>query len=220
MQERNTQYIYIVLSRTQTGVARMLRTFGRLEYNHVAISLDRDFTELYSFARSEQYGFLTGRLVHETTDRYLVNGKRGVPILVYKLPVTEEELDWIRGTIDEIMADPQFVYNFFSVLTYPVLGGFSTYKAFSCIEFVAYILQHLGYDIEKPLFEYRPDDLQPLLEDYLCYDGSLQNYTPVRTASEDYFRPLTMALIISSAAVCWMLLRRKVPWGYRPRTSI
>ena len=216
----NTQYIYVVLSRTQTGVARVLRTFGGLEYNHVAISLDRDFTELYSFARSEQYGYLTGRLVHETTDRYLVNGEKGVPILVYRLPVTREELDWIRGTIREIMEDSQFIYNFFSVLTYPVLGGFSTYKAFSCIEFVAYILRYLGYDIERPLFEYRPDDLQYLLEEYLCYDGSLQNYTPVRTASEDYFRPLTMTLVISSIAAMWLLLSRVVPWGSRPEAGV
>ena len=169
MQQTKSHSIYIVLSRTQTGVARVLRTFGGLEYNHVAISLDRDFTELYSFARSEQYGFLTGRLVHETTDRYLVNGENGVPILVYRLPVTEEELNWIRATIREIMADPQFVYNFFSVVTYPILGGFSTYKAFSCIEFVAYVLRELGYGIERPLFAYRPDDLRPLLEEYLCY---------------------------------------------------
>lgn len=218
MEQSSTHNIYIVLSRTQTRIARVLRIFGGLDYNHVAISLDREFKELYSFARSEQYGFLTGRLVHETTDRYLVNGEKGIPILVYKLPVTEDELNWIREKIHEIMEDPQFVYNFFSVLTYPVLGGFSTDKAFSCIEFVAYILQHLGYEIDKPLFEYRPDDLQELLKDYLCYDGSLQNYTPVRTASEDYFRPLTLALVVSSAAVCWMLLQRKAPWGRYPRT--
>ena len=220
MQQTKSHSIYIVLSRTQTGVARVLRTFGGLEYNHVAISLDRDFTELYSFARSEQYGFLTGRLVHETTDRYLVNGENGVPILVYRLPVTEEELNWIRATIREIMADPQFVYNFFSVVTYPILGGFSTYKAFSCVEFVAYVLRELGYGIERPLFAYRPDDLRPLLEEYLCYDGSMQDYHPEYTVSTDYFRPLTMTLVVSSVMTIWMLLSRAVPWGQHGQAEI
>lgn len=208
----HTHNIYIVLSRTETGVARVLRSFGGLEYNHVSIALDREMKELYSFARSEQYGILTGRLVHETTDRYLVGARKGIPILVYELPVTEEEYDWVRGRIREIMEDPQYRYNLFSVLTYPIYGGFSTYKAYSCSEFAAYILGHLGYDLDRPLFEYRPDDLRPILEEYLCYEGSLQEYMPEYTTNEDYFRPLTAALVVSTMVAAAILLRRSVPW--------
>lgn len=209
---QNTHNIYIVLSRTQTGVARVLRSFGGLEYNHASIALDREMKELYSFARSEQYGILTGRLVHETMDRYLVGARKEIPILVYELPVTEEEYDWVRVRIREIMEDPQYRYNLFSVLTYPIYGGFSTYKAYSCSEFAAYILGYLGYDIDRPLFEYRPDDLRPLLEQYLCYEGSLQDYMPAYTTSKDYFRPMSTALIISTVVAAAILLRRSVPW--------
>ena len=138
-------YIYIVLSRTETGFARTLRNVGHLNYNHSAISLDRDLRELYSFARSEQYGWLTARLVHETTDRYLVNAKNDIPIRVYRIPVTQQQHDWVRRTILEIKEDPKYIYNLLSVLTYPLFGGFSTYKAFSCSEFVAYVLKNLGY---------------------------------------------------------------------------
>lgn len=209
--QNNTHYIYIVLSRTETGVARILRTFGGLEYNHASIALDRDLKELYAFARSEQYGILLGRLVHETTDRYLFNPRKDVPILVYQIPVTGEELEWVRGTIHEIMEDPKYLYNFFSVLTYPVFGGFSTYKAYSCSEFVAYILRHLGYELERPLPGYRPDDLRPLLEEYLCYDGDLREYVPEYTASEDYFRPVSVALVVSTFLTAAILLRRSIP---------
>lgn len=210
--QNDIHYIYIVLSRTETGVARVLRTFGGLEYNHASIALDEGLKELYAFARSEQYGILVGRLVQETTDRYLVNPRKDVPILVYRLPVTAEQKEWIRDTIYEIMEDPKYYYNFFSVLTYPVFGGFSTYKAYSCSEFVAYILEYLGFELERHLPEYRPDDLRPLLEEYLWYEGDLREYVPEYTASEDYFRPITAALVVSTVVATAILLRRSVPW--------
>lgn len=205
-----THSIYIVLSRTETGFARALRNIGHLNFNHAAIALDKDLKELYSFARSEQYGYLTARLVHETTDRYLVNAS-DIPIKVYQISVTREQHDWVRNTIHEIMNDPKYMYNLFSVLTYPIFGGFTTYKAFSCAEFVAYVLQHLGYNIRKPLPRYRPDDLQLLLEDHLCYDGKLLGFTPVRTTSDSYFRPFSMNLLSCSLVAAFILLRRSIP---------
>lgn len=211
-------YIYIVLSRTETGFARTLRSVGHLNYNHSAISLDKDLRELYSFARSEQYGWLTARLVHETTDRYLVNAKNDIPIRVYRIPVTQQQHDWVRKTIYDIMADPKYIYNLLSVLTYPLFGGFSTYKAFSCSEFVAYVLHHLGYRLSKPQSRYRPDDLQPLLEEYLCYDGKLLEFSSVRTTSDTYFRPFTMQLLNASVLAVLILLRRLVPVIFRVRS--
>lgn len=210
MNQTASHNIYIVLSRTETGFARALRSVGHLNYNHSAIALDEDLKEMYSFARSEQYGYLTARLVHETTDRYLVNAK-DIPIKVYRVPVTKEQHDWVRNTIHEIMDDPSYRYNLISVLTYPIFGGFSTYKAFSCAEFVAYVLQQLGYTPRKPLHRYRPDDLHALLSEYLCYDGKLLSFTKVRTKSEDYFRPFSMSLFNASVVAACVLLRRSIP---------
>lgn len=209
--ESSKKYIYIVLSRTQTGFARILQTFGGLNYNHAAIALDQDLQELYAFARTEQYGYLTARLVRETTDRYLVNARGGIPILVYKLPVTEVQLNWVRTTIKAIHSDPKYRYNLLSVLTYPLFGGFSIYKAFSCIEFVAWVLQHLGYEIGTPLPRCRPDDLRPLLAKFLCYDGNLLSYTPTRTYSPQYFRSVTPDLIYHSVLCTASLLHRSIP---------
>lgn len=210
MNQLTDQNIYIVLSRTQTGFARTLRSIGHLEYNHSAIALDKDLKELYSFARSEQYGWLTARLVRETTDRYLVNAE-DIAIKVYQVPVTPEQYEWVRSTIYEILHDPKFMYNLLSVLTYPLFGGFSTYKAFSCSEFVAYVLKHIGFNICKPLHRYRPDDLQPLLKYYQCYEGKLLSFSDVRTTSDSYFRPFSMHLMNASLIAAAVLVRRAIP---------
>ena len=215
MDHADSLNIYVLLSRTETGFAKTLRTIGRLEYNHSAIALDKDLRELYSFARSEQYGWLTARLVRETTDRYLVNAKDDIPIKVYKIPVTQDQYEWVRDTIQEIRNDPKYMYNLFSVLTYPLFGGFHTYKAFSCSEFVTYVLKHIGFNIRKPLHRYRPDDLQPLLKHYLCYEGKLLSFSEVRTTSETYFRPFSIGLMNASLVAAAVLVRRAIPVMFR-----
>ena len=220
MEQAATRHIYIVLSRTQTGFARLLRKVGRLTYSHSAISLDPDLRELYSFARSEQYGVLTARLVHETTDRYLVNAKGDIPIRVYRIPVTEAQHRQVRQIIEEIQGDPKFMYNFLSVLTYPIFGGFSTYKAFSCSEFVAFVLKALGHNIRLPLHHYRPDDLQPLLDEYLCYEGNLLDFSQVRTSSEGYFRPFSMHLLNASLLAILSLVHRTLPVIFHIRSRV
>ncbi len=204
-------FIYIVLSRTETRFARTLRRFGGLNYNHAAISFDPALEELYAFARTEQYGYLTARLIRETTDRYLINAQSGIPILVYKVPVTEEQWNWVRTTVDEILADPQYRYNLFSVLTYPIFRGFQTYKAFSCVEFVAYILEHLGYELGIPIYRCKPDDLQVLLAEYLCFDGNILEYIPKPTINNNYFRPVTIALVSGTLMATAVILRRSIP---------
>ena len=214
-------YIYIVLSRTETRFAKTLRRFGGLNYNHAALAFDPNFEELYAFARTEQYGYLTAKLIRETTDRYLINAKNGIPILVYKVPVTEAQWDWVRKTVEEILVDPQYKYNLFSVLTYPVFRGFKTYKAFSCVEFVAYILEKLGYDLGMPVYRCRPDDLRMVLAEYLCFDGNLLDYITVPTTSNNYFRPVTVALVSSTVITAAILLHRSIPGlrRYRRKSS-
>lgn len=45
------RYLYVMVSRTDTGFARLIRRFTGCYYNHAAISFDCDLRQLYSFAR-------------------------------------------------------------------------------------------------------------------------------------------------------------------------
>ena len=62
------RYLYVMVSRTDTGFARLIRRFTGCYYNHAAISFDCDLRQLYSFARraydlplTEACGFLRVR---------------------------------------------------------------------------------------------------------------------------------------------------------------
>lgn len=192
----NKHYIYILISRTQTRFGRCIRWFGGIQYNHAAISLDSELKELYAFARPQHHAIFLGRLVHENLERYTLRKNRSVPAVVFRLSVSQEEYEYIRNMIQEISCDPEYMYNLFSVLTYPLTHGFATYKAFTCIEFVAHILKKLQYPLTQPAYRYKPDDLLKLLKSQIVYQGDLREYMLCTETDDNYFSALTWRLIL------------------------
>lgn len=45
-------YVYVVLTRTNTVISRLIQLFKKDEFTHAAISLDRDLANMYSFGRN------------------------------------------------------------------------------------------------------------------------------------------------------------------------
>ncbi|MBR2491057.1 MAG: hypothetical protein IKB65_06210 [Ruminiclostridium sp.] len=196
--------ITIILSRTQTKFGRCIRKVARQQYNHASVALDDGLEEVYAFARPNRYDLLSGRLVRERRDRFTMGNGRPVPVAVYRIPVTQVQAHWVRATVRTMAEDPEYLYNLFSVLTYPVLKGFSVWKAYSCVEFAAFLLRSLGLlGEEKPLCSYRPDDLASLLADHLVYRGDIRDCLPP-TADEGYFAHPTPSMVTQGL---WSLAR-------------
>lgn len=196
--------IYVILSQTQTRFGRCIRAIAKQRYNHASIALDPGLEEVYGFARPQRYALLQAGLVRESRDRYTMGNGCPVPVAVYRLPVTEEQYQWVRATVRQMVDNPEYLYNLFSVLTFPVLKGFAVRQAYSCIEFVAWLLHTLGYvGEERPFCSYKPDDLIPLLPGYLVYEGDIRGCLPP-SADERYFQPITPAMMTQGL---WALLR-------------
>lgn len=205
-----TRAVYIVLSQTQTKFGRCIRIIAKQRYNHASIALDSELTELYAFARPQRYAVLQGGLVRESLDRYTMGNGHPVPVAVYRVPVAEEDYRWVRDTIGKMLDNPEYMYNLFSVLTYPMFQGFSVYRAFSCIEFVAYLLYALGYLGEGPLCRYKPDDLIPILEPLLVYQGDIRGCLRWSGADYRYFAPLDSAVMVEGIHSLLRITRRSV----------
>lgn len=185
--EELNKAIYVVISRTQTGFAKWIRRIGGLQYNHSALALDAELSELYAFSRPQHHAIFQGRLVRETLNRYTMDGKIGIPVVVFKLPVLNEDYEKLKREIQEISCDSEYIYNLFSVLTYPFTHGFATYKSYNCTEFVAHVLKDMKYPLPKPAYEYRPDDLIEILKPHLIFDGDLRDYMQCHDTDEQYF---------------------------------
>lgn len=202
--------VYIVLSRTQTKFGRCIRTVARQQYNHASIALDAGLTQLYAFARPQRYAVLQGGLVRETLDRYTMGGRQPVPVAVYRVPVPPEDYQWVSETIEKMLDNPEYMYNLFSVLTYPVFRGFSVDRAFTCVEFVAYLLHALGYLGEKPFCRYRPDDMIPILEPFLIYQGDIRGCLRWTGADYHYFAPMDGATMVEGLYALLRITKRSV----------
>ncbi|MBQ9949544.1 MAG: hypothetical protein IJO93_02355 [Clostridia bacterium] len=192
------KYIYVMLSQTQTKFARCIRKVGKQKYNHAAIALDDSLSEIYAFARPQHNAIFLGRLVCESVERYTLRRGFPVPVVLLRIPVSEEEHAWIRTTIDTMLENPEYMYNLFSILTYPLFRGFATYKAFTCMEFVTYLLQHSGYLRDKLRFRYTPDELLCDFTPEVVYSGDIRGCLPDIRESDRYFAPVDMKIFLES----------------------
>lgn len=151
------RYLYVMVSRTDTGFARLIRRFTGCYYNHAAISFDCDLRQLYSFARRAYDLPLSACLTRESPLMY-TRGQGDAQIVLYRLPVPDERFIAARRTVQMMLRDGGYIYNVWSVFTYPLTRGLPAYKAQTCSEFTAGILRIAGLRLERPDCRYHPED--------------------------------------------------------------
>lgn len=203
-----TKAIYLMVSQTGTKFAKSIRKIGKQQYNHSSISLDADLRRTYGFARPQHNAVLMGRLVRESLERYTLGKDEPVEIAVFKIPVTEEEYQWVKKEIALRLNNPEYMYNLLSVLTYPFVKGYSVENMFTCIEFVAYIMKHLGYLQDRPACKYTPDDLLIYFKDNLVYKGDIREIMTYNPKKKNYFAPMSMKVFVGNTTSLWRLISR------------
>jgi hypothetical protein len=213
-------YIYIVLSETPTKFGSVIRRFAKIKYNHASIAFDEMLLHLFSFGRRQYKNPLNAGLIKEYPDRFSLKKHTNVNVRIYKVPVTEEQYKAGKRRIFEIMTDPEgYLYNLFSVLSYPILRGFHTYKAYSCVEFVAHMLRHMGtgLDSDKPNCEFTPEEIGTHYSGYLYYEGNLLDYCEKVPYTTGFFfeRPKRIYTAKTSCKLPIILLYRKLRYGNR-----
>lgn len=93
----------------------------------------------------------------------------------------------------------KYLYNLFSVLTYPVTKGFATYQSYTCVEFVIHVLSQIGFKFSAPGYYYKPDDLFTIFKDNIYFEGNLLDYCPDERIDEQYFAPMSFEVAKKSA---------------------
>lgn len=202
--DENSKHIYIIISETTTRFGYVLRRVGKVRFNHAAVALDENLNEWYSFARKQYHAALICGLVKENMDRYTLRRYSNVQAVIFRIPVTQEQYQNVRNMIMGIEQDKEYMYNLFSVLTFPLLKGFAIYKAYSCIEFTTTVLMRLGIPLSKPTYQYTPDDLLELLAEYQFFEGNLLDYKKPAERDDYYFKPIRFSQVLQSG---WDLLR-------------
>ena len=201
------KFIYIIISKTPTRFGSLVRKCAKQTYNHASIALDEDLTHIYAFARTKHNAPLMGGLVRESLDRFTLRRDKSVPVMVFKIPVSQEQYEYISSLIDEMLYNKKYVYNLFSVFLYPIFKGFTVKNAFSCIEFVAYILQYLGFCMSKPACKFKPDDLMQELAGYVFRNDDIRRCTKYNPKYNSYFDKFQWKIVPKSIVSIFRIIK-------------
>jgi len=166
--------LYVVFSATPLKIGSVIRTITHGEYNHVALSFEKDLSKLYSYARYHKKTPFYGGFVEENATRYRHKNKIA-KIYVCAIPLPSEVYIKIKEQIDTMLLSPKkYKYNMFSAVTTPISKRVHIDGCYTCIEFVISILSMVLLDISKKEF-YTIESLRKRLSKYLIYKGPFPN---------------------------------------------
>lgn len=164
------KYIYVLFSATPYRMGSMIRFVTGEPYNHVAIALEEDLSELYAFARRYYHTPFYGGFVTEYPYRYHHNGATA-QVRICRIPVTEAQLDALRQRVQTMDAQShRYLYNHLSALTAPIHRKVNVRDAYTCAEFVVSVLSSLRLDFDIRRF-YTIGDIAEKLTPYHIYSG-------------------------------------------------
>lgn len=174
------RYIYILLSRTGTVVSRAIGTVTGDSFTHVSISLDRDLSLMYSFARRKVNNPIIGGFIHEDIDTGIFARNPDCPCRVYRLAVSDRDYRRIAGRIafmDEHRG--MYGYNILGLLLCAAGIPLRRRRKFYCSQFVGSMLDMTeSVTLPKNPFRMKPEDFTTISDAVLVYSGPLCHSRP------------------------------------------
>ena len=177
-----TRPLYVMISQTDTAIARLIRAFCQYPYNHVSLTLDPEFKSWYSYARYVHDAPFYGGFVKEPAERFLAaSGETNVRIFRVELPAKQAE------TLEKLFREAgkpgsDKLYNYYDAIA----SGFGMHMdvpgAHTCLSFACSVL---GLNLRS--IEELNDHLLPSL----IYEGSLSGLVSDSGCRDDlYFTEL------------------------------
>lgn len=170
---KKQKYVYVVFSSTPCKMGKMIRKVTGDRYNHVALSLDPELKNLYSFARRYRNAPFYGGFIRESSLRYLYE-KEYALIKVCSIPVNDDQIKKIGSFLFNMNLNcDKYLYNMISAFFTPFGIKKAVKNAYTCVEFAVELLSDCGLTegIDKSGY-YSLTDLQNLLSEYVTYEGS------------------------------------------------
>ena len=168
--------VYIVLTHTGTLLSKIIKFFEKDEFSHVSLSLDNQLKEMYSFGRLNPKNPFIGGFVHESINHGTFKRFKYTRTKIYSLDVTEEQYITMKNQINYIKQNRNnYKFNIIGLFAVGINKKIKFKNAFYCAEFVKYILETSGVEIELPDM-IKPEDFKNLENAKEIYNGKLKDY--------------------------------------------
>lgn len=167
--------VYVLLSRSDTLCARMIRLATAAKFNHVSICLDEDLGRFYSFARRRMHNPLIAGFIAENL-RSGILGRNGYqPCLLFALDIPDEAHTHLQAVVDAFFAEyHRYRYNFIGVPLCYLGIPFERRHHYLCSQYVAFMLRLTGScTLPRPVSLMKPMHITQIPELRLVYSGPL-----------------------------------------------
>lgn len=187
-------YIYIIVAQTGTKPARFFRFLTKKPYNHVSLSGSVDLSEMYSFCRTYRPFILPATFNREIVGKGTLGQFSFIPCEIYRIAVTREQKEKYNSLIAHFCCNRKgYSYNILGLLPLYLNIRWEREKSFVCSQFVAYTMEKIGIELEKPFSLYTPDDFRKFPGADLYYAGELNCFYDEMTSRTEYLFPRTYA---------------------------
>jgi hypothetical protein len=169
--------VYVVLSRSQTLLSRIIHIMKGDRYTHAALSLDKNLEYMFSFGRRRASNPFIGCFRRERLDDGIYKFCSYLPGAVIKIPVSPVQYQNIVEQIEMFLLNSDvYGYNYFGLASNLVGKTHQVSTRFFCSEFVYHVLHQSGIcDLKMPRGMVCPQDLMNL-DGMIIFEGNLKKY--------------------------------------------
>ncbi len=169
------KYIYLFLTRTGTWVASVIGAVTGSRYAHASIALDRELTEMYSFARRSIHNPLNSGFEKENIHTGIFAHFGHCQSGLYRIGVPDEVHASIGRQLHTMFRRKyEFRYNFLGLISCAFGVPYNPPTRFTCSQFVSWLLASSGaVRLPKDIGLMKPDDLASLPDAEMVYSGAI-----------------------------------------------
>lgn len=174
--------IYILLTKSETYISKMIKLATNDKYTHVSISFDDCLQPLYSFARFQIDTPLPAGLRMEPFDSGFYQKYPHIPCALYELQVDNDVYKTAKAEVDRMMSiAPLYRYNIMGLIFCKLNIPFNRKYHYFCSEFVSEILEKSNaLTLPKEPSLMRPSDYTKMETLACLYEGELYELIALR----------------------------------------
>lgn len=176
------KYLYIVLTATESLVARAVHCLTRDRYTHSAPALEPSLTAMYSFSRAYSRFPFYGKFRRESPNQGFLAHCRQVPTKVIALPVTDKQYDLVVQRLSYFCDHAnRYGYNYIGMFFNLIGKSYASKRRYTCSQFVSETLYECGIVEFDCSFSLIRPVMSEDLRGEVVFEGNLHEYTATAT---------------------------------------
>lgn len=170
--------LYIILTRTNSLLSRLIQLVKKDMYTHAAISLDKDLTKMYSFGRKYTYLPFMGCLGLETIEAGIYKKQKDLPGVILEIKVADWQYNKAKLILNNFIKNREnYKFHYTGLLDHILKREVKLENKFLCSDFIYRILKSCGIlNLNTPENLVRPQNILLGLSNRIIFEGDLKKF--------------------------------------------